>query len=80
MRDTEGGMAIKPWDIGAAGLLVRQASGRATSAEGDEKFPSTGIIVVSNGLLYEQILRVLCEGDDAPAKVQLRAGPRSPPL
>jgi myo-inositol-1(or 4)-monophosphatase len=57
---------IKPWDIAAGGLLVREAGGRATSTEGDEDFISSGTIVVSNGLLHEQILRVLREGDAAP--------------
>ncbi len=57
---------IKPWDIAAGGLLVREAGGRATSTAGDEEFISTGTIVVSNGLLHEQILRVLREGDTAP--------------
>lgn len=57
---------IKPWDIAAGGLLVREAGGRATSTEGDEQFVPTGTIVVSNGLLHEQILRVLREGDRAP--------------
>ena len=58
--------SIKPWDIAAGGLLVREAGGRATSTAGDEEFVSTGTIVVSNGLLHEQILRVLREGDNAP--------------
>jgi myo-inositol-1(or 4)-monophosphatase len=57
---------IKPWDVGAGGLLVREAGGRTTSIEGDEEFISTGTIVVSNGLLHEQMLRVLREGDAAP--------------
>jgi myo-inositol-1(or 4)-monophosphatase len=57
---------IKPWDIAAGGLLVREAGGRATSTEGGEDFIPTGTIVVSNGLLHEQILRVLREGDRAP--------------
>ncbi len=58
-------MGIKPWDIAAGGLLVREAGGRAASTEGDEDFLSTGTIVVSNGLLHEQMLHVLREGDDA---------------
>ncbi len=57
---------IKPWDIAAGGLLAREAGGRATSTEGDEDFIPTGTIVVSNGLLHDQILRVLREGDAAP--------------
>jgi hypothetical protein len=31
-----------------------------------EEFISTGTIVVSNGLLHDQMLRVLREGDAAP--------------
>jgi myo-inositol-1(or 4)-monophosphatase len=57
---------IKPWDIGAGGLLVREAGGRTTSTDGDEDFMPTGTIVTSNALLHEQILRVLREGDAAP--------------
>ncbi|MCU0914699.1 MAG: inositol monophosphatase [Planctomycetes bacterium] len=57
---------IKPWDVAAGGLLVREAGGRTTSTAGDEDFIAPGTIVVSNGLLHEQILRVLREGDAAP--------------
>lgn len=57
---------IKPWDIAAGGLLVREAGGRATSTEGDEDFIPTATIVVSNGPLHDQILRILREGDAAP--------------
>jgi fructose-1,6-bisphosphatase/inositol monophosphatase family enzyme len=61
-------MGTKRWDIDVGGLLVREASGRATSTEGDDGFLPTGTIVASNGLAREQILRVLSEGDAAPAK------------
>jgi myo-inositol-1(or 4)-monophosphatase len=57
---------IKAWDIAAGGLLVREAGGRTTSIEGAEDFMPTGTIVTSNGLLHEQMLRVLREGDAAP--------------
>jgi myo-inositol-1(or 4)-monophosphatase len=67
---TEGVMDIKPWDIAAGELLVREAGGPATSTEGDEEFVPADTIVVSNGLLHEQILRVSCEGDAAPAKAK----------
>ncbi len=65
MRGTERLMGIQPWDIGAGGLLVREARERATSTKGNEAFLSTGTIVVANGLLHEQILRVLREADGA---------------
>jgi myo-inositol-1(or 4)-monophosphatase len=57
---------IKPWDIAAGGLLVREAGGRTTSTDGDEDFISPCTIVTSNGLLHDQMLRVLREGPAAP--------------
>jgi myo-inositol-1(or 4)-monophosphatase len=57
---------VKPWDIAAGALLVREAGGRSTSTDGDESFLSTDTIVVSNGLIHEQMLCVLREGDAAP--------------
>ncbi len=73
-------MGIKPWDIAAGGLLVREAGGRATSTEGDEESLSTGAIVVSNGLLHEQTLRVLRinpgrRSSPCMLKLKIRAGP-----
>jgi myo-inositol-1(or 4)-monophosphatase len=57
---------VKPWDIGAGALIVREAGGRVTSVDGDEDFLSTETILVSNGLLHEQMSRVLREGNLAP--------------
>jgi len=65
-RHSEEVIGIKPWDIAAGGLLVREAGGRTTSTEGDEDSVPTATIVASNGLLHDQILRVLREGDNAP--------------
>lgn len=61
---------VKPWDIGAGALIVREAGGRVTSVDGDEDFLSDETIVVSNNLIHEQILRVLREGDEAPLPQQ----------
>ncbi len=68
MRRAEGVLGIKPRDIAAGGLLVREPTGRAASAGRGEEFLSTGTIVVSNGLPHGRILHVLCGGDNAPAK------------
>jgi myo-inositol-1(or 4)-monophosphatase len=57
---------VKPWDIGAGALIVREAGGRVTSVDGDEYFLSDDTILVSNSLLHEQMLRVLHEGSEAP--------------
>jgi myo-inositol-1(or 4)-monophosphatase len=52
---------VKPWDVGAGALIVREAGGRVTSIDGDENFLANASILVSNGLLHEQMLRVLGE-------------------
>ena len=57
---------VKPWDVGAGALIVHEAGGRVTFVNGDENFLSTDSILVSNGLLHEQMLRVLTEGSEAP--------------
>jgi myo-inositol-1(or 4)-monophosphatase len=57
---------IKPWDVGAGALIVREAGGRVTSIDGDENFLAYDSILVSNGLIHEQMLRVLREGNKAP--------------
>jgi len=57
---------VKPWDIGAGALIALEAGGRVTFVDGDDNFLSTDSIVVSNGLLQEQMLRVLTEGNEAP--------------
>ncbi len=57
---------VKPWDVGAGALLVREAGGRVTTATGNKIFLGRDSIVASNGQVHGQMLRVLREGDDAP--------------
>ena len=57
---------VQPWDIGAGALVVLEADGRVTFVDGDENFLSTDSILVSNGLLHEQMLDVLTAGSEAP--------------
>ena len=52
---------VQPWDVGAGALIVREAGGRVTSVDGGENFLSSASILVSNGLIHEQMLRVLSE-------------------
>jgi myo-inositol-1(or 4)-monophosphatase len=61
---------VKPWDIGAGALIVREAGGRVTSVDGADNFLSDNSILVSNDLLHEQMLRVLREGNEAPLPQQ----------
>jgi myo-inositol-1(or 4)-monophosphatase len=55
---------VQPWDVGAGALIVREAGGRVTFVDGDEAFLSTDSILVSNGLLHDQMLHVLTEGSE----------------
>lgn len=54
-------IGVKPWDIAAGMLIVREAGGRVTTAHGQEDILSGDSIVTSNGLLHEQMLQVLSD-------------------
>ena len=57
---------VKPWDVGTGALLVREAGGRVTTVDRDEDFLANDSIVVSNGLLHDQMLGVLSESTETP--------------
>ncbi|HIQ01115.1 MAG TPA: inositol monophosphatase [Anaerolineales bacterium] len=57
---------LKPWDVAAGVLLVREAGGRATDFTGTPNCLSGAEIVASNGLIHEEMLRVIREGNAAP--------------
>jgi myo-inositol-1(or 4)-monophosphatase len=58
--------AVQPWDVGAGALIVQEAGGRVTSVNGNEYLLSEDTILVSNGMLHEQMLSVLSKGNEAP--------------
>ncbi len=57
---------LKPWDVAAGVLLVREAGGRATDFAGTPDCLSGEEIVASNGLIHDEMLRVIREGANAP--------------
>jgi myo-inositol-1(or 4)-monophosphatase len=59
---------VKPWDIAAGMLIVREAGGRVTTVDRQEEILTGDSIVTSNGLLHEQMLQVL--GDVRQARLQ----------
>jgi myo-inositol-1(or 4)-monophosphatase len=59
-------IGLHPWDVAAAVLLVREAGGKATDFEGNPDCISGEFIVASNGLIHDQMLRVVKEGAAAP--------------
>jgi myo-inositol-1(or 4)-monophosphatase len=52
-------LRLNPWDIGAGALIAREAGGRVSTYSGDEDFLGKDSILVSNGLLHDDMLRVL---------------------
>lgn len=50
---------LMPWDVAAGAALVRAAGGRVTDQRGGEDWLFGGHIVVSNGLLHEDLRRSL---------------------
>jgi len=57
-------MKVKPHDIAAGIVLVREAGGTVTDFDGGEEMLSTGRIVSSNGLIHREMLNVLSAAAD----------------
>ena len=49
---------VKPYDICAAAVLIREAGGRLTSIEGDETIYA-GSAIASNGLIHDELVAAL---------------------
>ncbi len=52
---------LKPWDVAAGSLMVREAGGVLSDLEGGPFDPRQGDVVASNGALHETLLTVLRE-------------------
>jgi myo-inositol-1(or 4)-monophosphatase len=58
---------LHPWDVAAGTLMVREAGGRVTNyADEPVPVPYADGLVASNGIIHEEMLRVIREGDNAP--------------
>jgi histidinol-phosphatase len=51
----------KPWDLAPLGIIVEEAGGRSTTIDGERSIYK-GRFVSTNGILHEQVLRLL-QGD-----------------
>jgi histidinol-phosphatase len=51
----------KPWDLAPLGIIVEEAGGKSTTIEG-ERTIYKGRFLSTNGVLHEEILRILKEG------------------
>jgi myo-inositol-1(or 4)-monophosphatase len=56
---------IKPWDMAAGLILVREAGGFVTDVTGGDDLFATGHVVAGNDTIHKELLRVLKEADKA---------------
>lgn len=55
-------MKLKPWDMAAGNLIVREAGGRVSGFDGKEINPAAGAVLATNGRLHDCICGILaCE-------------------
>jgi len=50
---------LKPWDLAAGIVLVREAGGRVTDHAGGDTMLATGDVIASNGRLHDALTRVV---------------------
>jgi myo-inositol-1(or 4)-monophosphatase len=58
---------LKPWDVAAGIVMVREAGGLVTDLNGSDKMLDTGHILASNNALLKEILAVIQSAHDVPA-------------
>jgi myo-inositol-1(or 4)-monophosphatase len=54
-------MELRPWDMAAGILLVREAGGLVADFDGGQDFLESGNIVAANSMLFNELLRVVHE-------------------
>jgi myo-inositol-1(or 4)-monophosphatase len=59
-------IGLHPWDVAAASLIVQEAGGRVTDFDGGPNYLSGEFFLASNGLIHDEMLRVIREGANAP--------------
>ena len=52
-------LGLKPWDMAAAAVIVREAGGFVGDASGGDRFMETGNVVAANPQLFRELLRVV---------------------
>jgi len=59
-------LQLYPWDVAAGILIIREAGGRVTDAQGTPDCLSGEFLVSSNGLIHDEMLEVIHTGAAAP--------------
>ncbi len=52
-------ITLNPWDVTAGTLLIEEAGGKVTDIWGGDSHLTTGHIAASNGLIHEEIVKVV---------------------
>ncbi len=50
---------LKPWDVAAGALIVREAGGRVTGMDGSPFDPAAAHLIASNGAVHDAMLEVI---------------------
>ncbi|MFH1954152.1 MAG: inositol monophosphatase family protein [Pseudomonadota bacterium] len=50
---------LKPWDTAAGDVILREAGGKLTTFEGESYSPFLKSLVASNGLIHDEMVRVI---------------------
>ncbi|MBL7102131.1 MAG: inositol monophosphatase, partial [Desulfobacteraceae bacterium] len=50
---------LKPWDTAAGDVILREAGGKLTTFEGESYSPFLKSLVASNGLIHDEMIRVI---------------------
>ena len=51
--------SLKPWDMRAAALILEEAGGKVTGIDGKPWDPYAGHILATNGLIHDEVLKIL---------------------
>jgi len=51
--------SLQPWDTRAAALILEEAGGKVTGMDGKKWNPEEGHILATNGLIHDEILRII---------------------
>ena len=54
-------LKLKPWDVAAGTILIREAGGTVTTFDGSPYQPSNHRILASNGLIHPEMIAILAD-------------------
>ena len=69
---------LPPWDMAAGIVILREAGGYVSDADGKERMLDTGSIVAGNETIHRKLLKLLEDAGGPSGKI-LVGHPRAPP-